>query len=86
MNCSGRLALIKSTLLTIPVYVSIAMEMPPWVQKSLEKIFKAFLWVGSNVVQGGKCLVAWGNVQRPLGLGGLGIKNLKLFGSALQSR
>jgi hypothetical protein len=86
MNLSGRLALIMSMLSVIPIYLSIAMEIPPWVQKALEKIFKAFLWAGSDVVHGGKCLVAWGNVQRPLELGGFGIKNLRLFGSALRPR
>jgi hypothetical protein len=85
MNRSGHLALIKSMLSVIPVYLSIAMEILPWVQKSLEKIFKAFLWAGSGVFQGDKCLVAWGNVHRPLEMGGFGIKNLKLLGSALWS-
>jgi hypothetical protein len=42
--------------------------------------------VGSEAVHGGKCLVAWGYVQRPLSLGGLGVKDLKLMGHALQLR
>jgi hypothetical protein len=37
------------------------------------------------VVQVGKCFVAWGNVQRPLEIGRLSIKNLKLLGSTLRS-
>lgn len=47
---------------------------------------KAFLWHGSEIVQNGKCLVAWCRVQRPLELGGLGVLNLKLFGQALRCR
>jgi hypothetical protein len=42
--------------------------------------------VGYDEVQGGKCLLAWKKVQRPLGLGGLGILDLRLFGSALRIR
>jgi hypothetical protein len=85
MNRAGHLTLIKSTLCVIPVYLSIAMEIPPWVHKAFEKIFKLFLWAGSDVIQGGECLVAWGAVRRPLEMGGLGIKNLKFFGLALRS-
>jgi hypothetical protein len=65
------------------VYVS-SVEMLPWVIKVLKKIFKTFLWIGSEVVQGGKCVVAWGSVQRPMKLRGLGIKNLKLLGNAIR--
>jgi hypothetical protein len=86
MNCSGRLALIKSTLTAIPIHTSISVGLPQWVIKSLIKIIKAFLWTGSNVVQGGKCLVAWGGVQRPLDLGGLGILDQNHFGMALRGR
>jgi hypothetical protein len=43
MRHSGRLILIKSTLQVIPIYVSISLELPPWVIKALEKIFIAFL-------------------------------------------
>jgi hypothetical protein len=52
LNRASCLALIKSTLCAIPVYLYIALEIPPWVQKALEKIFKAFLWAGSDVVPG----------------------------------
>jgi hypothetical protein len=38
------------------------------------------------MVLGGKCLVAWDRVQRPLHLGGLGVLDLNLFGIALRER
>jgi hypothetical protein len=44
------------------------------------------LWTGIEVVEGGKCLVAWSRVQRPLQLGGLGVPDLKLMGWALRLR
>jgi hypothetical protein len=34
-------------------------------------------------MHGGKCLVAWDKVQRPLELDGLGVHDLKLMGCAL---
>ncbi|GJN32057.1 hypothetical protein PR202_gb20530 [Eleusine coracana subsp. coracana] len=52
----------------------------------MEKIMKAFVWQGTEVVNGGHCLVAWSQVQRPLELGGLGILDPKLFGQALRLR
>jgi hypothetical protein len=33
----------------------------------------AFLWTGSDMVQRGKCLVAWDRVQRPLHLRSWGL-------------
>jgi hypothetical protein len=47
---------------------------------------KAFLWIGTNVVQGGECLMVWSRVKPPLHLGGLGILDLKLIGMALRLR
>jgi hypothetical protein len=66
MHRSGHLALIKITLETMPVYVSISLELPAWIHKALKKIMKEFLWTSTNVVQSGKCTVAWCRVQRPL--------------------
>jgi hypothetical protein len=65
MNRSGCLALIRSTLLAIPIYVSIGMGLSGWVHSALIKLMKAFLWLGSGEVQGGKCLIAWHGVQCP---------------------
>jgi hypothetical protein len=59
LNQSGRLELIRSTLTAMAVYIAICIGFPPWVIKALEKILKAFLWSGMDVVQGGKCLLSW---------------------------
>jgi hypothetical protein len=80
MNHSGQLTLIKTTLSAVPVYTSIILSLPPWMHKSLEKIMKVFLWTGTDIVQGGKCLVVWSRLQRPLQLGGVGILDPKLNG------
>jgi hypothetical protein len=82
----GRLTMVKTTLLTMPIYTAISIHMPHWLEKALVRISKSFLWSGTDVVQGGKCLVAWSHVARPLDLGGLGVLDLNLMGRALQLR
>jgi hypothetical protein len=66
MHRSGRLTLIKTTLSAIPVYTSISLCLPQWLRKALQKVMKHFLWMGTEEVQGWKCLVAWSRIQRPL--------------------
>jgi hypothetical protein len=84
MHHSGWLTLIKTTLAAISVYITMSQELPAWLLQAFTKIFKAFLWTSKEVVEGGKCLVAWSKVQRPLQLGGLGVTDLKLMGRALR--
>jgi hypothetical protein len=67
------------------------MEIPKWVIKAIDKIRRAFLWKAQKEInRGGHCLVAWGRVQRPLDLGGLGILDrildLEIMGWALRMR
>jgi hypothetical protein len=69
---SGRLTLIKLTLSAIPVYTSICLSLPPWLHKALQRIMTAFLWMGTIVLQAGKCLVSWKRVQRPCSWEGWG--------------
>jgi hypothetical protein len=47
---------------------------------------KGFLWARSEVVQGGKCLVAWDRAQRSLHLGGLGVIDITLLVWVLRTR
>jgi hypothetical protein len=75
---------MKSTLAAIPIYTTICHELPAWQIKSFVKIFKTFLWIGTDVVQDEKCLVTWNRVQWPLQLGGLAVLDLKLMGQALR--
>jgi hypothetical protein len=62
------------------------LEPAPWLHKALQRIMIAFLWTGTNVLQAGKCLASWKQVQRPLQLEGLGVLDLKLFSIALRCR
>jgi hypothetical protein len=83
---AGRLVLIKSVVTAIPIYLSIAMDLPQWLLDFIDKRIRAFFWKGSETVNGGQCLVAWERVCRPVEYGGLGILNLKLLGYALRIR
>jgi hypothetical protein len=84
MHRSGHLTLIKTTLAVMPVYNAISHALMAWVIKAFVRNFRAFLWSGSKSTHNGKCLMAWDQEQRPLSLGGLGIKDLELMGRALQ--
>uniref|UniRef100_A0A0A8ZUL3 Reverse transcriptase domain-containing protein n=1 Tax=Arundo donax TaxID=35708 RepID=A0A0A8ZUL3_ARUDO len=86
MNLTGRATMVRTVLSAIPVYLLIAMNVPKWVIKAIDKICRAFLWKGGKEVNGGSCLVAWDKVTRPLDLGGLGIHNLQVMSWALQMR
>jgi hypothetical protein len=59
MHRSGQLTLIKTTLSAVPVYTSISLGLPQWLLKALKKVMKAFLWIGTDVIQSGKCLYTW---------------------------
>jgi hypothetical protein len=54
MHRSGHLALIKSTLVAMPVYTAISHALPPWVIKAFVQIFRGFLWAGSKATHGGQ--------------------------------
>jgi hypothetical protein len=47
-NC--RLVLIKTTLATIPVHMSIRIGLLPWLIKDMNKIMTSFLLTGTKVV------------------------------------
>jgi hypothetical protein len=86
LNLAGRTTLVRFVLSAIPVYLLIAMSVPKWVIKAIDKIRRAFLWKGRKEINGGCCLVAWEKVTRLLHLGGLGLPNLLYRSWALQAR
>ena len=86
MTLAGRTVLVKSVLTAIPIYILVAIKVPKWFLRAVDKIRRGFLWTGRQRANGGCCLVAWEKVMRPLDLGGLGIHNLEVLGWALQMR
>jgi hypothetical protein len=73
-------------LTAIPIYLLVALKVPKWFIRAIDKIRRGFLWKGRKDANGGSCLVAWEKVMRPIDLGGLGIHNLEVLGWALQMR
>jgi hypothetical protein len=59
------------------VYLAMAMDLPPWALKEIDKIRRGFLWRGRRDAKGGRCLLAWPKATRPPELGGLGISQLQ---------
>ena len=86
LNRAGRVVLIKSTLSAIPTHTALAVNLSPWVIKSIDSLRRGFLWQGAQSAKGGHCLLAWPRVCRPPELGGLGILDLQRFGYALRMR
>ena len=86
MNLAGRATMVWFVLSANLVYLFIAMSVPKWVIKAIDKIRRAFLWKGRKEINGGSCLVAWEKVARHINLGGLGIPNLHVWSWALQMR
>jgi hypothetical protein len=76
--------MVRVVLTAVPIYLLIAMDLPKWFLKAIDKKRRCFLWKGQEQANGGNCLVAWERVQRPLEYGGLGIHNLEHLGCALR--
>lgn len=76
--------MVKVVLTAAPIYLLIAMDLPKWFFKAIDKRRRGFLWKGHEQANGGNCLLAWEKVQRPLEYGGLGIHNLEFLGLALR--
>ncbi|GJN33204.1 hypothetical protein PR202_gb21776 [Eleusine coracana subsp. coracana] len=70
----------------ILIYLAMALDLPQWALKAIDKIRRAYVWRGRKEAKCGHCLVAWGKVTRSKELGGLGISDQKNLGWALRMR
>jgi hypothetical protein len=83
---AGQKVHVQFVLTSKMVYLAMAVDLPQWAHKAVNKIRRGYLWRGRTNAKGGHCLVAWDSVCRPLELGGLGISNLTTLGWALRVR
>ncbi|KAJ4788160.1 RNA-directed DNA polymerase (reverse transcriptase)-related family protein [Rhynchospora pubera] len=82
LSHAGRLVLIKSVLMTMPVYYMSLEMLPRGVIKDINKLMAKFFWGKTNQTRY-LSLIAWKNVCKPVEKGGLGVKHLQSFGEAL---
>ncbi|KAJ4776087.1 RNA-directed DNA polymerase (reverse transcriptase)-related family protein [Rhynchospora pubera] len=80
---AGRLQLISSVLLSIPIYYLSCFSLPKWLIKKIDGLCRRFLW---STPTGGIPLKNWASVCLPKNLGGLGLKDLVLQNKALLLR
>ena len=86
MTRAGRVIHVQFVHTGILIYVVMAIDLPPWALKAIDKIRRSFLWKGRREANGGHCVVAWPKVCRPREPGGLRISDLKPLGIALKAR
>eukprot|EP00253_Pinus_taeda_P035564 PITA_35564 len=82
----GRLTLLKSVLLAIPVYWAALTWVPKGVLEKIRKICSKFLWAGSAKDSLVLPWVAWDKIARPKDWGGWGIKRLPEFSLSLAAK
>ncbi|WVZ85202.1 hypothetical protein U9M48_032152 [Paspalum notatum var. saurae] len=72
MARSGRLVLIKSVLMAMPIFAMMGNRLPAWAKEEIDAMCRRFLWAVDDQSVKGKCLVSWPVIARPKPLGGLG--------------
>ncbi|KAJ4799714.1 RNA-directed DNA polymerase (reverse transcriptase)-related family protein [Rhynchospora pubera] len=82
LSHAGRLVLIKSVLLSIPLFFMSVEIIPKGLIKQMESLIAKFFW-GKTDKNRYLSLVAWARICQPTDKGGLGVRQLQSFGDAL---
>ena len=81
-GCGVGITLIRSTLVSMPIYLMSLLRMPRVVRLRLEKIQRDFLW-GGGALEKRPHLVKWDVIHSHKKKGGLGIRNFSILNRAL---
>ncbi|KAL2246405.1 UNVERIFIED_CONTAM: Transposon TX1 uncharacterized protein [Sesamum indicum] len=84
LSYAGRVQIIKSVLSALSIYWASAFILPKAIIKEVEKRLRRFLWKGTSMT--GFAKVAWKDVCKPIGQGGLGIKDIDALNRALMTK
>ncbi|XP_038974764.1 uncharacterized protein LOC120106009 [Phoenix dactylifera] len=82
LSMMGRITLVRSVLSAIPTYFLSNSLIPMEVLRTIEQLFRDFIWGGSGG-RGGIHLVAWEVVCQPTRAGGLGLQSMVVRREAL---
>ena len=85
-SLDARLLLVKHVLSAMNIYQLLVIDPPKWLIKAIDKLRRGFLWCNDELATGGRCLVRWAAICRPLEYGGLGITDLDRKATALRVR
>ncbi|XP_026459958.1 uncharacterized protein LOC113360696 [Papaver somniferum] len=84
MNHSARTTMVKHVLNDLPTYQMGFFRIPKTMIDQMDSIQKNFWWGHSD--NKGLCLIGWNKMHVPKALGGLGIRNLEHFNTALLTK
>ncbi|CAJ2673784.1 unnamed protein product [Trifolium pratense] len=85
LSIGGHITLINSVLASMPLYFFSFFKAPSCILKQLVRIQRNFLW-GGGLEEKKLCWIKWDHICLPKNQGGLGVKNLELFNTALLSK
>jgi len=69
MTQAGRAVQVQYVLTAMLIYLAMAIDVPPWAIKDIDRIRRAFVWKGHKEANGGHCLIARPKVCRSKELG-----------------
>lgn len=76
--------MLKSILYSLPIYLLLVLNLLKGKGKSIQKVFKDFLWT-KNISSKNKIpLVAWKSICDPKSMGGAGIRDISLQTNPLE--
>ncbi|KAL2224840.1 UNVERIFIED_CONTAM: Transposon TX1 uncharacterized protein [Sesamum indicum] len=84
LSYAGRVQIIKFVLSALSIYWASAFILPKAIIKEVEKRLRRFLLKGTSMT--GYAKVAWKDVCKPIGEGGLGIKDIDALNRALMTK